>query len=71
MKAALLYLTALFVGTMLLISGAQSMTGYYAEPSGYGFYHVWSAYLHLSIAITVMGSAAMVYVVRRIGRRLF
>jgi hypothetical protein len=71
MKSALLAMAALFVSLGFLLSGIQTMTGYYAEPSGYGFHHIWFANLYVSVSLTVMASIAMVFLIRKIERRLF
>ncbi len=71
MKSALVALAAVFVSLGFLLSGIQTMTGYYAEPSGYGFHHIWFADMYLSVSITVMASIAMVFLIKKIERRLF
>jgi len=69
MKKTLLQLGVIFFGLGMLLSGMQTVTGYYADPSGYGFHHLASAYLNISLAITVFGLLVMVFLIRRVGRR--
>jgi len=71
MKSAIFVLAVIFVSLGFLFSGAQTMTGYYAEPSGYGFYHIWTANLYVSLSFTVLGALVMVFLVKKIERRIF
>ncbi len=71
MKGKLFALIIVFVSLGFLLSGAQAMAGYYADPSGYGFYHIWFANMYVSLSAILLGSVAMVFIVRKIERRLF
>ncbi len=71
MKSTVFALAVIFAGIGFLLSGAQTMTGYYAEPSGYGFYHIWFANMYISLSGILLGSVAMVFIIRKMERRLF
>jgi len=71
MKSAVLVLSVVFVSLGLLLTGSQMMTGYYAEPSGYGFYHIWAANLYISVSLTLLGSLLMAFLIKKIESRLF
>ncbi|MCK4714851.1 MAG: hypothetical protein KAT35_04700 [Candidatus Aenigmarchaeota archaeon] len=70
MKSAIFILAVIVVSLGFLFSGAQTMTGYYAEPSGYGFYHIWTANLHVLVSFALLGALAMVFLVKKIERRI-
>jgi hypothetical protein len=71
MKGKVLALFTVFVSLGFLLSGTQTMTGYYAEPSGYGFYHIWFANMYVSLSFILLGSVAMFFLVKKIDKRLF
>ena len=70
MKKELLWMGVVFFSLGMLMSGMQSITGYYADPSGYGFQHQSLAYLSISMSITIMGGMLMIAVIRRLGRHI-
>ncbi len=71
MKKTLLQLGVIFFGLGMLLSGMQTVTGYYADPSGYGFHHLASAYLNISLAITVFGAILLLMLLKRLQRFLW
>ncbi len=71
MKGMILATVVILVGLTLLMSGTQTMTGYYAEPSGYGFYHIWTANLYIAVSLTLMGLVSMFFVVKKLDRFFF
>ena len=71
MKGTIFVLAAVFVSLGFLLSGVQTMTGYYAHPSDYGFHDIWFANMHVSLSFLIIGSVAMVFLVKKIERRLF
>lgn len=71
MKSAIFILAVIFVSLGFLFSGVQTMTGYYAEPSGYGFYHIWMANLYVLVSFALLGALAMVFLIKKIERRIF
>ena len=70
MKKELLWIGIIFLSLGMLMSGMQTMTGYYADPSGYGFHHLSSAYLSISLAMTILGGMLMIAVLRRLERHI-
>ena len=71
MKKAALYLCIIFLGLALLMSGAQSITGYYADPSEYGYHHAEAAYLNVSAALSIFGGLFIVAMFKRLEKSLF
>lgn len=71
MRRFLSQLVVIFCSLGLLLSGTQTVTGYYSDPSGYGFHHLQSAYFHISIALTLLGVMAIVIVMKRLERLLW
>jgi len=69
MRNTILYILVIFFGLGFLFSGAQTITGYYADPSGYGFHHIEAGYLYFSIGFTMLGAVAMYHVMKKIDRR--
>ncbi|MBN2330630.1 MAG: hypothetical protein JXC85_02345 [Candidatus Aenigmarchaeota archaeon] len=68
MKRQIFWLSIAFVSVGMLLSGLQSITGYYADPSGYGFHHIQGGYFFLSVAVTLLGTMAMMPIIKRLGR---
>lgn len=71
MRKQLLKIALIFFSIGMLASGMQTITGYYADPSGYGFQHQSLAYLGISLAITILGGMLVISVVKRMGRSLW
>ena len=71
MKFTIFTVLTILAGLLFLLPGMQITGAYYAEPSGYGFYHVWYGNLLLSVSITLFGIAAMLFIVRIISMKLF
>ncbi|UCD03084.1 MAG: hypothetical protein JSV63_00400 [Candidatus Aenigmatarchaeota archaeon] len=71
MKFAIFSLITALVGLSFLVPGVQITGAYYAEPSGYGFYHIWFGNLYLSVSMTLFGIIALIFVTRRASRMLF
>ena len=70
MKKELLWVGIVFFSLGMLMSGMQTITGYYADPSGYGFQHQSLAYLNISLAITVLAGMLVISVMKRLGRHI-
>ncbi len=68
MRKHLLNLAIIFFSVGMLFSGIQTITGYYADPSGYGFHHIQSGYFGVSLAMTLLGGITMVFILKRLGR---
>ena len=66
MKKAVLCMLIVLLCMGLLASGMQTVTGYYADPAGYGFHHLEAAYFYISLAMTLLGGMAMVLLIRRL-----
>jgi len=71
MRKAALFIMLAFLCTGFLFSGTQSVTGYYSDPSGYGFHHIESGYLMISVSVTIFTCMLMFIVLKRIDRMLF
>lgn len=71
MKRSLLLIGTISICVGLLFSGAQTVTGYYADPSGYGFHHLSYGYLYVSISMTILGGIALVLFLGRLADKLF
>lgn len=68
MKKKFVYLIIAIICISVLFSGAQTLTGYFSDPSGYGFYHIQTAYFQISVVVTLLGLLIMVVLVRRAER---
>lgn len=61
-------LAIIFFSVGMLLSGMQTITGYYADPSGYGFHHIQAGYFYISLSIVLFAGIAMIFLLRRLGR---
>ena len=68
MRKQLLNLAIIFFSVGMLFSGIQTITGYYADPSGYGFHHIQAGYFNVSLAMTLLGGILMMVILKRLGR---
>ena len=68
MRKDLLKIALIFFSLGMLLSGMQAITGYYADPSGYGFQRQSMAYLSISMALTILAGMLMISVIRRLDR---
>jgi len=71
MKKTLLKLAVIFFSVGILLSGMQTITGYYADPSGYGYHHIASAYLNVSIAITLIFGIVLINLMKKIEKHMW
>ena len=63
-------LAIIFFSVGILLSGIQTITGYYADPSGYGFHHIQAGYFYISLSIVLLGGITMISFLRRLGRMM-
>ena len=70
MKRQLLKIAVIFFTLGMLMSGIQTTTGYYGDPSAYGYQHLSMAYLNISLALTIFGVMLMVPVIRKKGSHI-
>ena len=61
-------LAIIFFSIGILFSGIQTITGYYADPSGYGFHHIRGGYFGISLAVTLLGGITMTFILKRFRR---
>ena len=71
MKYGIISMIVIFVAISFIMTGHMSMTGYYAEPSAYGFHHIMAAQLNLSIGISLILSVIGVFMARQIEKKFF
>jgi hypothetical protein len=71
MRKELLQIGVIFFSLGILMSGLQTVTGYYADPSGYGFQHLQAAYFYISIAMTLLGGIMLIKLIKRMERFLW
>ncbi len=64
----LLNLAVIFLSLGMLLSGLQTITGYYSDPSGYGFHHIQGGYMYVSVAVTMLCGITMIFFIKRLGR---
>ncbi len=68
MKRTIFRLIIVFFSLGMLFSGVQTVTGYYADPSGYVFYHIQGGYMYISIAMTLLFGMVMIMILKRLAR---
>lgn len=68
MRKTILHLAIVFFSLGFLLSGMQTVAGYYADPSGYGFHHIQGGYLYISIAMTLLSGIIMIMILKRLDR---
>jgi len=66
MKRKIIYLLVIFFSAGLLSSGMQTITGYYSDPSGYGFHNLQAGYFFVSAAVIALGALMMLFIARRV-----
>ena len=71
MRRHLLNLAVIFFSLGMLLSGLQSIAGYYSDPSGYGFYHIQGGYFNVSMAVVLLGGIVVVKAIKRVERLLW
>ena len=65
MRTTILRFAVIIISLGLLLSGAQTVAGYYSDPSGYGFHHLEYAYLYISVASLFLACMFAVFILRR------
>lgn len=71
MRSHLLNLAIIFFSVGMLFSGIQTITGYYADPSGYGFHHIQGGYFSVSMAVVLLGGILAVKAMKKLERLLW
>ena len=66
MRRTVSMLAVAFFSLGFLLSGAQTITGYYADPSAYGFHHIQSGYLQVSVAMSLLGGILLLILLKRL-----
>jgi hypothetical protein len=67
----LILMAVILVCLGMMLSGSQAVTGYYSDPSGYGFYHLSYGYLYMTVSFLVLAGMLVFFAVRKLGDRLF
>jgi hypothetical protein len=66
MKAYFAVVLVVVISAVAILIGTQTLTGYYADPSGYGYDDAEFAFTEVSVGITVMAAAALAAGVRTV-----
>jgi hypothetical protein len=68
MKKVFPQLVLIFFCAGIMMSGMQTITGYYTDPDGYGFHNLEAAFFQVSIAVTLLGVIIMSSALGRLER---